>query len=319
MRKRLLAVLVACCVFCLVFVCTGCGKKDTPSPAPASPAVTKSASNEPFYALVVGNDTRTGTIGISEPQYADGNARSDTMMLLRVDPTTYQIAIITVPRDTSTTIDGQTVKLNEGYARGGMQGAVKQVEDLTGVDIKYYFNMTFVQFEDFIDRMGGVEVNVPVDMSLQDIVHGDQITLTEGDDQVLDGEEALVFARQRKGYAGNQDAVRQVQDRQVVQSLIEKVLAQPSDTAGTYATIMTTGSETNITSDELSSYMKPFMDNADKVTFVLGTGPYDGALDEASQLWLIPRDETTWRELIKVVESGGDPSTVVEIPAVSLS
>lgn len=319
MRKRLLAVLVACCLLSLVFVCAGCSKKSDSGPAPASPAVTKSAANEPFYVLVVGNDTRTGTIGISDPQYADGNARSDTMMLLRVDPTTYEIAIITVPRDTATTIDGQTVKLNEGYAHGGMQGAVEQVEDLAGIDIKYYFNMTFVQFEDFIDRMDGVTVNVPVDMSLQDIVHGDQIYLTEGDGQVLNGEEALVFARQRKAYAGNQDAVRQVQDRQIVQSLIEKVLAQPSDTAGTYATIMTTGCDTNITADELASCMKPFMDNAAKVSFVLGTGPYDGALDEATQLWLIPRDEATWAQLIKVVENGGDPSTVVAIPAVSLS
>ena len=275
------------------------------------------ASTEPFYVLVVGNDTRIGTMEIKKPQYADGNARSDVMMLLRVDPKTYQVAIVTVPRDTATTINGQTVKINEGYAQGGMNGAVEQVESLTGVDIKYYFNMTFVQFEDFITNMDGVTADVPIDRSLVDIVHGDKVSLTKGDNQQLNNEEALVLARQRKQYADDLDACRQIQDRQIVQSLITKVASRPSDEASTYASILTTGCETNMSADELTEYLTMFMDNASSLSFQSGTGPYKGGIDAATQLWLAPRDEKTWAKVIATIEAGGDPTTVVALPRVA--
>lgn len=274
-------------------------------------------STDPFYVLVVGNDTRIGTTEINKPQYADGNARSDVMMLLRVDPKKYQVSIVTVPRDTATTINGQTVKINEGYAQGGMNGAVEQVESLTGVDIKYYFNMTFVQFEDFITNMNGVTADVPIDMSLVDIVHGGKVSLSKGDNQELNNEEALVLARQRKQYADDLDACRQIQDRQIVQSLIEKVASRPSDEASTYANILTAGCETNMSADELTQYLGMFMDNASSLSFQSGTGPYKGGIDAATQLWLAPRDEETWAKVIATVEAGGDPTTVVALPKVA--
>lgn len=319
--KRVWGIIVSICACCvLVFSLAGCGGQEQPKSEVGTMETNGSqtvASTEPFYVLVVGNDTRIGTMEINKPQYADGNARSDVMMLLRVDPKTYQVAIVTVPRDTATTINGQTVKINEGYAQGGMNGAVEQVESLTGVDIKYYFNMTFVQFEDFITNMDGVTADVPIDMSLVDIVHGDKVSLTKGDSQQLNNEEALVLARQRKQYADDLDACRQIQDRQIVQSLITKVASRPSDEASTYASILTTGCETNMSADELTEYLTMFMDNASSLSFKSGTGPYKGGIDAATQLWLAPRDEKTWAKVIATIEAGGDPTTVVALPRVA--
>ena len=87
----------------------------------------------PFYVLVVGNDSRVGTTQISLEDYADGTGRSDTMMLVRVDPVTYKITLVTVPRDTEADYEGSVVKINELYRQGGMEAAVEGVESLTGV------------------------------------------------------------------------------------------------------------------------------------------------------------------------------------------
>jgi LCP family protein required for cell wall assembly len=318
MRKRALLVLITCCILCLALACIGCSKKGNAGQEQptAAPVATEKAPSTPFYVLVVGDDTRKGTIEITKPEYADGSGRSDVMMLVRVDPVNYCVSLVTVPRDTATTLDGQKTKINEAYNRGGIESAVLQVEDLTGVDIKYYFDMTFVQFEDFIEKMNGVTANVPIDMSLVDIVHGDTITLEQGDDQDLNGEEALVLARQRKQYAEDIEACRQIQDRQIVQRLIQKVLEQPTDQAGTYAAILTGASETNMKVDVLQDCITQFMNHAGEVTFQSGTGPYSGDVDASDQLWYVPRDEATWAEVMKVVEANGDPTTVVALPIV---
>ena len=60
-----------------------------------------------------------------------------------------------------------------------------------------------------------------------------------------------------------------------------------------------------------------FAANADRIAFQSGTGPYVGDfMEEHDGLWMVPRDEGTWRKVIEVVESGGDPTTVVALPEV---
>ena len=74
--------------------------------------------------------------------------------------------------------------------------------------------------------------------------------------------------------------------------------------------------ETNMTLEELTAYVKDFAANADKVTFLDGTGPYDGDIDDETELWLATRDEDTWRQVIAVVDEGGDPNTVIQAPSI---
>ena len=86
-------------VFCLAALCfalTGCSSsapaaEEEKLPEAEEPTVEIQKETEPFYVLVVGNDSRTGTVDISKQMFADGLGRSDTMMLVRVDPVTYDI------------------------------------------------------------------------------------------------------------------------------------------------------------------------------------------------------------------------------------
>ena len=232
--KRILAV-ASCCVLALCML-AGCQKKAS-EPAHQDETLevsdsvqTAKAETEPFYVMVVGNDSRTGTVEITKPEYSDGTGRSDVLMLVRVDPKTYKVSLISVPRDTCTEYNGQKMKLNEVYHVGGVKELEKEVAKLTGVTPKYYMDMDFVQFEKFVDQLGGVTANVPINMQLVDIVSGDKIALNAGT-QELNGPEALVLARSRKQYANDLDACRQIQDRQLVQVGIEQVAADPLNAA----------------------------------------------------------------------------------------
>lgn len=269
----------------------------------------------PFYVLVIGNDSRVGTTEASSEMYADGKGRSDTMMLVRVDPKTYQVALVTIPRDTETTIDGGVAKINEAYHFGGIDMAVDQVESLTGVHVQYYLDMTFVDFENFVNELGGVTANVPIDMHLKDIVSGGTIELSAGE-QALDGPQALVLARVRKLYAADIEACRQIQDRQIVEAAVKQVAADPANAAAHVDTLMG-NVDTNWPVEEFTNMVADFAANADKITFQSGTGPYVGDfMEEHDGLWMTPRDEETWRKVIEVVEAGGDPTTVVPLPEV---
>lgn len=316
---RKVAALIACAGFALSLAACQSGEKPTTEPSDVelmgeATGMTDQISTEPFYVLVVGNDSRTGTIEIGKAEYADGLGRSDTTMLLRIDPTTYQVAILTVPRDTAISYEGTTAKFNEAYQWGGIEATLEQVELLTGVKPKYYLDMGFVEFEKFVDELGGVTANVPIDMGLQDIVSGDQVSLSEGM-QDLSGAEALVLSRSRKQYAEDQDACRQIQDRQLMETAINKVAADPAN-AAVHAQSLIDNVTTNWPADSLIKMVTDFAKNADKIQIASGSGPYVGDIDESMGLWFTTRDEATWARIIETIEAGGDPTSVVALPEI---
>lgn len=276
-----------------------------------------SLDTEPFYVLVVGNDTRLGTSEIDNPIYADGNARADTSMLVRVDPTNYQLTFVTIPRNTQDWINGDIHNINEVYTGGGMKEFTEHVEALTGVKVKYYLNSTFVQFEDLVNKLGGIHANVPINMSMTDIVSGNHIEYPAGE-QDLDGAQALVFARERhkynKIYGANEEAYRQSDDRYIAELIIQKIISDPA-TAASLTKELASGLDTDWPLDDLAAYAQDFMEHASEVTYISGTGPYEGGIEETTGLWMTYRDEDLWAQIMAVVDQGGDPNTVLSAPS----
>ena len=303
----------------LAFGLFGCGSQEAVEEKPDTDMAVESdaLSMEPFWVLLVGNDTRTGTVEITKAQYADGNARSDVMMLVRIAPADHTITLVTIPRDTAATVDGTTQKINAAYQSGGIEAAVDQVEQLTGVSVAHWLDIDFVQFETFINALGGVSVNVPATLSLQDIVGGEDITLQPGT-QTLDGAQALVLARSRKTYAGFQDACRQIQNRAIVAAGIQQVAANPEGVDAAVQALLA-NVDTDWDAENLTKYVQEFANHADELTIYSATGPYDGGIDAASGLWLTIRDEATWAKVIEVADAGEDPSGIVPAPAVQLA
>jgi LCP family protein required for cell wall assembly len=108
---------------------------------------------DPQTILIVGSDKRTNIKG--DP------GRSDTTMLLRVDPDKQVLSLFSLPRDLKVDIPGYGVgKLNEAYSYGGVKKTLETVKALTGLQINHVVNVDFNGFAKAVDAIGCVYVDV---------------------------------------------------------------------------------------------------------------------------------------------------------------
>lgn len=328
--KCKLSALLATALICLLAAfalagCSGSGKsaasdsksadttmeaRDTPADESAAEQPANEVSDKPFYALLVGSDSRYGTykgkkIKEDDPSYGD------TIMLVRVDPKTYNFSILSIPRDTAIETDAGPEKINSSHLEG-IDNMIYEIEDLVGKKVTYYFEMKFFEFEDYIDAIGGVDAYVPLDMSWTDVVKGGQISLSAGD-QHLSGPQALILVRQRKQYGDNGEAYRQLNARNFMETLIRQLASGDPDDAGEYAKLLNSFCKTNMDEETLTAYMKLFMEHADDLKFQLGTGPYTGDIDW-SGMWRAPRDPEAYAALAQAMEDETDMSGIVAPP-----
>lgn len=109
---------------------------------------------DPQTILIVGSDKRTNLEG--DP------GRSDTTMLLRVDPDKQVLSLFSLPRDLEVDIPGygSGMKLNEAFAIGGVKKTTETVKALTGLDINHVVNVDFYGFAEAVNAIGCVYVDV---------------------------------------------------------------------------------------------------------------------------------------------------------------
>jgi LCP family protein required for cell wall assembly len=156
--------------------------------------------------------------------------RTDTMMVLSMNPETNKASILSIPRDTRVKIRGRKGydKINAAHAYGGVDLSLKAVKDLLGIPIHHYIKLDYQAVYKTVDDVGGVEVYVPMNMKYYDPYATPplRINLKKGR-QVLDGDKAMQFLRFRKGYA-NQDLGRIDAQQQFMEALAKKVLSASS-------------------------------------------------------------------------------------------
>ena len=178
------------------------------------------------------------TILVMGLDYADwesddraGPPRTDTMILLTVDPVSRTAGMLSIPRDLWVTMPGIQGyhKINTAHRfgelyelpGGGPGLAMRTVEQLFGVPINYYARIDFYAFEDFIDELGGIEVDVPQEIEVDPIGPGNTVVLEPGR-QLIDGPTALAYARNRNTSDGDFDRSRRQQ--QVILAIRDRVL-----------------------------------------------------------------------------------------------
>lgn len=158
--------------------------------------------------LVLGIDARPG----------EDHSRSDTMMLVTIDPEIDKAAIISIPRDTRVDIkDTSLDKICAANYVGGPEYSMQVVEELMGLNIDYYVELDFKGFEKIIDTLGGVTINVPRRMYKP--LEG--INLYPGT-QKLDGKQALAYVRYRDYEFG--DIERTAHQQEFLTALAGEVL-----------------------------------------------------------------------------------------------
>jgi len=204
--------------------------------------------------LVMGLDYR-------DWEAADGPPRTDTMILLTIDPLTKTAGMLNVPRDLWVSIPGYEYgRINTAYplgiayddpSGGGPGLAMKTVEQLLGVPIDYYAIIDFSAFEQFIDELGGINVRVFEDITVDPIGKENTVTLKVGD-YLFDGATALAYARARHTAGGDFDRAKRQQ--QVILAIEDRIVELgPAQVAGRVPAIyndLSAGIHTNLSLDD---------------------------------------------------------------------
>jgi len=159
-------------------------------------------------------------------------ARTDTILVMDIDPPNHRVNMLSVPRDLWVTIPGYSQgkgKLAIAYAIGGPKLTAYTLEHELGIPVDYTIALTFRGFTKIVDAMGGVTVNVP--QELKDDTYPCltgysycPIDIKPGK-QHMDGATALEFVRERHAFA-QQDLAR-VQDQQAFADALKHTIISP--------------------------------------------------------------------------------------------
>ncbi len=164
----------------------------------AQKALNVSLPGQPAIALALGYDQRAG-------KEFSTVSRSDTIMLIRADPATKTISLLSFPRDLIVPIyckDGLVAhdRINSAYARCGATGSLDTVKELTGLPINYLITLNFHGFKEIVDQLGGVWMDIDRRYYNRNVgtaaTDYSNINLQPGY-QLLSGERALEFVRFR--------------------------------------------------------------------------------------------------------------------------
>lgn len=160
----------------------------------------------------------------------NGAARTDSMMLVTVDPASKTAGMLNIPRDLWVSIPGFDYgKINTAYflgesynmPGGGPAVAMQTVEGLLGVPIQYYAQIDFNAFVKVIDEMGGLDMHIREEIVVDPLGPGNTRKLEPGV-QTLDGATVLAYARNRYTEGGDFDRAKRQQE--VVMAIRQQIL-----------------------------------------------------------------------------------------------
>lgn len=213
---------------------------------------------------------------------------SDTMMLLRFDPTTNKVIVFGIPRDTKVEVNGKSEKINAIDHESGIAEATKVVSNtLNGVQIDRYIRLNNFGLEKIIDALNGLDVTVPKDIKYQDDSQHFYVNLKAGK-QHFDGHKLLNFLRYR--HDANGDVGRMQRQQMVMRSM----LAQWSDPSTVskipqLMSIVKDSVDTNLTVEEMVAIGGFTFSNGnekDRIQTLLMPGDYNGDGKHGVSYWL---------------------------------
>ncbi|EAE8346331.1 LytR family transcriptional regulator [Listeria monocytogenes] len=239
-----------------------------------------------FSILIIGVDT-------SATRAANGNPRSDSLILATFNVKDSRVEMTSIPRDSYVHIEDSAkdidkyTKINAAHAYGGPELTMKTVEEEFKIPIDYYVRFDFDAFLKIIDALDGIDVDVPVSFTEQDSKdNADAITLKKGP-QHLNAEQALALARTRHI---DSDIERGKRQQLIIKSIVSEATSISS--VSKYSDIIEVvgdNMKTNLTFNQMLSIAKFGMTNKIDIKSLNLKGdsnPMDGIyyykLDESS-------------------------------------
>ncbi|ARJ50469.1 LCP family protein [Staphylococcus lutrae] len=246
------------------------------------------SKGEPFSIALFGVDS-----DVQRASQGDG-ARSDTIMILSVNPKKKTTEMISIPRDTQAEIVGRgtTEKINHAYAYGGPDMAVKSIEKLMGVPIDHYATVNMDGLRETIDTVGGIDV-----ISNATFNAGGH-AFTKGQKIHLDGETAMTFIRSRKETGAGDDFGRQERQQLVLQGLANQLTGISSITSfNALMNQLSKNVKTDLTIGELNQIRSRYSDANDNVNRHQMQGT--GGIQEDGLYYFVP-DEAQKQSLTQL-------------------
>ncbi|MEK5052259.1 LCP family protein [Niallia sp. FSL K6-0212] len=207
----------------------------------------KLSHQKPISILLMGIDQRKGDVG-----------RSDTLIVMTLNPKNDKMQMVSIPRDTKTEIigDGRVTKINAAYAYGGVKMAKDTVENFTGVKMDYYIQVNMEALSDLVDAIDGITVQNDLDWIDEGYYkkgyHYEKGTLT------LNGPQTLGFVRMRH-LDPNGDFGRNERQRKVISAIIDKATGISTVTHfNEILDALGANVKTNITFDQMMTIQKNY-------------------------------------------------------------
>jgi LCP family protein required for cell wall assembly len=186
--------------------------------------------SDPTNILLLGLDSSTAAA-------RSGDRHSDSIIVVRTNPSHHTLAYLSIPRDLLVEIPGVgESKINAAYQFGGPRLAIKTVEDFTGIQINHIVIVNFNSFKSLIDAEGGITINVPerILSNRFDCPYPTQARCAAWPGwrfhpgvQHMSGERALIYSRIRENQLnpGENDLTREARQQAVAQAAAANLLS----------------------------------------------------------------------------------------------
>lgn len=265
-----------------------------------------------MLATVVGHDQETLKnldelrvllLGVSTDTTA---VLTDTIMVASYNPKTQKASLLSIPRDTFVGKNESTAnsynKINALY-QTSTDKILAAVNDLTGLDLKYYVIVDTEALIALVNEIGGVEFNVPIDMDYDDSSQNLHIHLKAGV-QTLDGEKAENLVRFRHNNDGSSypssygdnDVGRMRTQREFITQVIKQTIQFKNiGKIGNLIDIAYDYVDTNLTTTVMKDYIPYAIEFS---TENLQTGTLPGTNEKINSLWFFKASKSESKELV---------------------
>ena len=250
--------------------------------------------DEPFTILLMGIDST------DEVLEKNAIANGDTLILITFNPKTLNATMLSIPRDSYVPIACWSDKAENKITHAAGYGTdcmMNTIEEYFGINIDYYAKINFKGLVKLVDAVGGVDVNVDASQTLctDDSSRGGEVCINPGP-QTLNGEQALVYARNRKQLA-NGDFGRGQHQQEIVMALLDKMKGITK--VSSFMDILNTVSnslDTNLTTKQILSFYNILKDILKR-----SASAEDSNIINIQQLYLQGTGEMIYDERMRMV------------------
>ncbi len=220
------------------------------------------------------------------PQVNSFDGLSDTMLLLRFNPQTRKMIVLSIPRDTRVVLEKYGVqKINAANVSGGPALSAKAVSQLLeGVGIDRYMRINVLGFGKLIDALGGINFYVPRDMKYKDDTQHLYVDLKEGQ-QRLNGDQAMQLMRFRHDRYGD---IGRIQRQQLMMHALMEQALNPATIAKMpkILSVIQSNLDTNLSVEELMALVGFAAKNRSNSQMLVVPGDFNGDGRREVSYWL---------------------------------